>query len=239
MSNPHFGTSWQLAFGHFHRPDFSKRELVGFVKFFADKNPWASRNLGALLMKLGEAVRHFKVVTQLVPDDQMAWLGLGDACRLSGNSADARTAYRKAIAINPHGDLAEKARAGSNAMAQAGFENTKQVVLRQDALHYSLAALQRYATMPPASVQNLALEIAMLGRDGFDVHNPNSRYRVRGLDGEFSGMAITCYLYAAMQAIAPGTDKGARVARWLATLKASVKFVPLGWGEYRALKLAR
>lgn len=37
VSNPHFGTSWQLAFGHFHRPDFSKRELVGFVKSFAEK----------------------------------------------------------------------------------------------------------------------------------------------------------------------------------------------------------
>lgn len=37
VSNPHIGTSWQLAFGHFHRPDFSKRELVDFVKSFAEK----------------------------------------------------------------------------------------------------------------------------------------------------------------------------------------------------------
>ena len=37
VSNPHIGTSWQLAFGNFHRPDFSKRELVDFVKSFAEK----------------------------------------------------------------------------------------------------------------------------------------------------------------------------------------------------------
>ena len=37
VSNPHLGTSWQLAFGHFHRPDFSKRELVECVKSFAEK----------------------------------------------------------------------------------------------------------------------------------------------------------------------------------------------------------
>jgi hypothetical protein len=37
VSNPHIGTSWQLAFGQFHRPDFSKRELVDFVKSFAEK----------------------------------------------------------------------------------------------------------------------------------------------------------------------------------------------------------
>jgi hypothetical protein len=38
VSNPKIGTSWQLAFGYFHRPDFSKRELVDFVKAYADKN---------------------------------------------------------------------------------------------------------------------------------------------------------------------------------------------------------
>ncbi len=38
VSNPAIGTSWQLAFGHFHRPDFSKRELVDFVKAHAEKN---------------------------------------------------------------------------------------------------------------------------------------------------------------------------------------------------------
>ncbi len=38
VSNPGIGTSWQLAFGHFHRPDFSKRELVDFVKAYADKH---------------------------------------------------------------------------------------------------------------------------------------------------------------------------------------------------------
>ncbi len=37
ISNPSIGTSWQLAFGHFHKPDFSKRELVDFVKSFAEK----------------------------------------------------------------------------------------------------------------------------------------------------------------------------------------------------------
>jgi hypothetical protein len=37
VSNPNFGTSWQLAFGHFSRPDFSKVELVAFVKAFAER----------------------------------------------------------------------------------------------------------------------------------------------------------------------------------------------------------
>ena len=82
----------------------------------------------------GEAVRYFKAVTQLVPDDQMAWLGLGDACRLSGNSANARTAYRKGNRHQPAWRLGRESAGRSNAMAQAGFETAKQVVLRQDQL---------------------------------------------------------------------------------------------------------
>lgn len=37
VSNPAVQTSWQMIFGHFHRPDFSKRELVDFVKSFVEK----------------------------------------------------------------------------------------------------------------------------------------------------------------------------------------------------------
>ena len=56
--------------------------------------------------------------------------------------------------------------------------------------------------------QKLSLELAMAGRDGFAVHNPDSRYRVKGLEGEFSGLAMVCFLYVAMQRMAPGTDIG-------------------------------
>ncbi len=30
----------------------------------------------------------------------------------------------------------------------------------------------------------------MLGRNGFEVHNPQSRYRLKSLEGEFSGLAL-------------------------------------------------
>ena len=48
----------------------------------------------------------------------------------------------------------------------------------------------------------------MAGRNGFAVHDPNSRYRVKGLEGEFSGLAMVCFLYVAMQRMAPGSDIG-------------------------------
>lgn len=175
------------------------------------KNPWAHRNLGALRLRTGhatEAIPHFQAATQLLPNDQIAWLGLADACRVAGRVQESEDAYATAIRISPHNDLAEKARAGSNLLAQSGFERVRQVIPRQDAAHYCLDALRRFAKLSSGELQKLSLELAMAGRNGFAVHNPNSRYRVKGLDGEFSGLAMVCFLYVAMQRMAPGTDIG-------------------------------
>lgn len=86
------------------------------------KNPWANRNLGGLLLQAGhaeESINYYETATRLLPDDQIAWLGLADACRLAKRTKDAEAAYRRAVELNPHSDLAEQARAGSNALAQA------------------------------------------------------------------------------------------------------------------------
>jgi tetratricopeptide (TPR) repeat protein len=174
-------------------------------------NPWAHRNLGAMLLqteKTAEAIPHFQAATRLQPSDQIAWLGLADAHRLAGNTKDAEQSYATAIEINPHSEFTDKARTGSNLLAQSGFDRVRQVIPRQDAVHYCLDALKHFAGLSPSELQKLSLELAMAGRDGFAVHNPDSRYRVKGLDGEHSGLAMVCFLYVAMQRMAPGTDLG-------------------------------
>jgi Flp pilus assembly protein TadD len=176
-----------------------------------DKNPWAHRNLGAMLLQAkqtAEAIPHYQTATRLLPKDQVAWLGLADACRLAGRTQEAQDAYVTAVQINPHNALADKARAGSNLLAQSGFDQVRKVIPRQDAVHYCLDALKRFASLSPGELQKLSLELALAGRDGFAVHDPESRYRVKGLDGERSGLAMVCFLYVAMQRMAPGTDLG-------------------------------
>ena len=199
-----------VALGRMGRHD----EVVGVLRAAVkqdESNPWAHRNLGTMLLqtqKTTEAIPHFRAATQLLPEDQLAWLGLADALRLAGNTREAEIAYRTAIDINPHSELADKARAGSNLLAQSGFDRVRQVIPRQDAVHYCLDALKNFAGLSPSELQKLSLELAMAGREGFAVHNPDSRYRVKGLDGEHSGLAMVCFLYVAMQRMAPGTDLG-------------------------------
>lgn len=199
-----------VALGRMGRCDEAVDLLRAAVKQDG-KNPWAHRNLGAMLLQTeqaAEAIPHYQAATQLLPNDQIAWLGLADACRLAGRTAEAQDAYATAVKISPHSELADQARAGSNLLAQSGFDRVRQVVPRQDAVHYCLDALQRFAKLSPGELQKLSLELAMAGRNGFAVHDPNSRYRVKGLEGEFSGLAMTCFLYVAMQRVAPGTDIG-------------------------------
>jgi len=38
VSNPHVATTWQLVFSDFHRPDFSKRELISFLVSVVEKH---------------------------------------------------------------------------------------------------------------------------------------------------------------------------------------------------------
>jgi uncharacterized membrane protein len=92
------------------------------------------------------------------------------------------------------------------------FEGTRQIAPRQDAVKYCLEAMRRFESMTPEVLKRVMLELGMAGRDGFAVHNPDSRYRIKGLDGEFSGLAMVCMLYVAMQRMAPGTGFGVDVS---------------------------
>lgn len=88
-------------------------------------NPWAHRNLGIAYLKLGEypeeAVEHLQNAVERQPADQGAWLALGDAYAISDRRKLAEQAYRWAIEIHPHNDLAEVAHKASTKLAQASL----------------------------------------------------------------------------------------------------------------------
>ena len=186
-------------------------QLLGAAVGKAPGDLSARRSLGEALLKqdkAAEALPHLLAATQLGPDDQLAWFGLAEAHRLLGQGAEAQPAYVKAVELNPANDVAEQARRGSNRLADSGFQRGRAAGLRIDAVQYCLAALKHFATLSPADQKKLTLEISVLGRSGFAVHNPQSRYRLKGLEGEFSGLAMVCWLYVGMQTMNPGADIG-------------------------------
>lgn len=77
------------------------------------------------------------------------------------------------------------------------------------AVWFLLDALQRYARLADEDVRTIALEAALLGREGLDYASPDKNYTLRALPGEaFSGLELMCLMHAGFKRLAPGEDTG-------------------------------
>ena len=190
------------------------------------ENPWARRNYGVNLLKLGrheQAAEQLLQAVMLQPDDQPVWVALGDALRLVGKARDSERAYSRAIALNPHNDFAEAARQGSTQLAQASFEKKTGGSIRPEAVQCCVASLKEFSSMSNEQVQAIVFEIALLGRSGFDVKNPEKKYRLKSKAGEFTGLQLVCSMYVGFQRISPGADVGFDLSREYEAAKAQVQ----------------
>jgi tetratricopeptide (TPR) repeat protein len=173
-------------------------------------NLWARRNLGAGLMqaeRFNEAIEHLRRATELAPTDQAAWYGLAQALQFSGDTTEADKAYIKVIGMDEFSEIAELARNARSKIAEKAFHNATDSP-RMDAVMYCLSALQQFEKLPIEQVRNIGMEIAFLGTRGIDVNNPNSRYTIKSLPGEFSGLHLLSLQYVAFKKIAPDQNIG-------------------------------
>jgi len=174
-------------------------------------NPWAHRNLGAGLMRLKrfpEAVKHLRIATELSSQDQQAWYGYGQALEAMNNVEEADPAYVRTIEIDEYSKIAELARTARSSIAKRTFRENAAGVIRMDAVMYCLGALEKFDSMSTDQVQKIGFEIAIVGTRGIDVNNPNSRYTLKSLPGQFSGLHLLSLQYVAFKKIAPDQNIG-------------------------------
>ena len=70
-------------------------------------------------------------------------------------------------------------------------------------------ALQRFENMDGGQVQQIAFEIALLGRSGLDYASPEKRYTLRSLpDDRLSGLHLMCLMYVGFKRVDPAVDVG-------------------------------
>jgi hypothetical protein len=77
--------------------------------------------------------------------------------------------------------------------------------------------------MSEEQVQAMAFEIAVLGRNGFDMKSAEKKYRLKSKAGEFTGLQLVCYMYAGFQRISPGADVGFDLSQEYRAAKALVE----------------
>lgn len=186
----------------------------------------AKRNLAAVLMRGGkpqEALAYFRQATSLAPSDPGALLGLAQCLEELGGKAhlaEAATTYRavrQRFADHPVSEMAE------TALTRMSHETMRANVgggLRMDAVMYMQWALTRFANMSQIELGRLTMEIAMLGRDGLKVNDPAKQYRLKGLEGEFSGLELLSYMHVGVRMLDPAAETGTGLDREYDTAKA-------------------
>lgn len=183
------------------------------------KNGYAQRNLGALLMKLGridEAEGHLRAAYQIMPQDQASAYGLAQCLGKSGNAeklADADELYVEAVRLDQVPQITELARQARSRLAHQSFSDAAAGGLRMDAVMYCLSALQKFSEMDAEEVQNVAFEIAMLGRSGLDTNDSSPKYTLRSLSGNYTGLQLVSMMFVGFKKIDPSLDVGFDLSR--------------------------
>jgi len=169
------------------------------------ENVYALKNIGALYNRRGEAdqaIACFKKADTLMPDLPDVKLGLGQAYELK-EMHDKATAYYMQLKKSYAADIIlEKAIAGLNrvAVAQlkaAGHGN------KMDAIMHCLSAIELFSKMGSEMVKKIAFEVGLLGTGGLSINDPEKKYTLKSIDGEFSGMQLLCFMFVGFKIIDP------------------------------------
>jgi hypothetical protein len=124
------------------------------------------------------------------------------------------------IEEHPKSPMVEQAEKARTAFAHRRLKSSSVGGFRPDVMMYISGALQTLKKMGPQKRQAIALEIAMLGRSGLDINDPDDKYTLSALPGKFSGLHLLAIMYTAFRQIDPKMDTGVDFA---AEYKAAVE----------------
>jgi tetratricopeptide (TPR) repeat protein len=173
-------------------------------------NGYALRNLAAVLGEESprDALPFFVKATDLLPDDPNSHLGLSQCLLALGKDELADAALKRTIEIDPYGPLAEMARSLRTKLSEKFMREDSGASTHGKAVDACLQALRIFEAGDAAKIQTIAFEVAMLGRSGLDINDPEQKYQLKTLPGQFSGLQLVALMYVGFRRIAPGLDAG-------------------------------
>ena len=214
--DPGHAHAWVGIGNAYHRMRKSEPALEAFEKAVeADPNDgYTRRNLGGMLIgfkRVDEAVVHLRKALALLPDDPQAIFGLATALEQVNTEAadeEADALYLRFITEHPNSPMVEQAEKARTAFAHKRLKSSAVGGFRPDVMMYVAGALQTFKKVGAQKRQAIALEIAMLGRSGLDINDPDDKYTLKALPGKFSGLHLLAIMYAAFRQIDPTMDTG-------------------------------
>jgi tetratricopeptide (TPR) repeat protein len=172
-------------------------------------NRWALRNLAASLMKQGRYEDALPVIAKCIsvaPTEIAMMVAYGDCLDELGRGDESLAHYRAAIETGGPEHILDLAKSRLTKKSADGLRGSGEI--RTDVLEYMQQALEQFKSMSLSQIQGLALEIAMLGNQGMNIHKSDRMYQLKALPGEYPALQLISMMYAAFQQFAPGTDVG-------------------------------
>ncbi len=230
--DPGHAHAWVGIGTAYHRMRKPELALEAFEKAVeADPNDgYTRRNLGGMLIgfkRIDKAVMHLRKALELLPDDPQAIFGLATALEQAGTAAadeEADALHLRFINEHPNSPMVEQAEKARTAFAHKRLKSSAVGGFRPDVMMYIADALKLFKKLGTQKRQVIALEIAMLGRSGLDINDPDEKYSLKSLPGKFSGLHLLAIMYTAFQQIDPTMDTGADFgAEYQAALEMQLK----------------
>ena len=200
------------ALGFSYARDEQTEKAVRVLEKARSKEPenlFVLKNLGSIYGSAGrvdEAIDCFELAQEQQPNSPDILYGLAYAYEQQGQITEADELYQRIIEIGRPREFVDLAKEGRT---RIGVDALKEEGLRPDAVFYCLAALEKYSEMSQSEVREIAFEIGLLGQRGLDIHNPEKKYQLESMEGEFTGLQLLCYMYVGFQIIDPSVDVGA------------------------------
>ena len=172
------------------------------------ENSYALRNLGGLLAKKGDFDESVDLlINSLIkhPDDMRTTYGLGLAYFHTKQLQEADIQFKTVIKNSDESVLIEQAKDFRRKIAEL---NLKSDGFRMDAMFYCLGALNYFNGKTVQEIQKVAFEIGIKGQSGLDVNNPDTKYTLNTMKGEFTGLQLVCYMFVGFKSFAPEQDVG-------------------------------
>ena len=215
--NPENAEAWNaLGIAHLRNQqvDNAKRALRQSYKLDPE-NGHTLRNLGGLLANENplEALPLLEKAAEMLPDDQQAQYGYALCLLENDHPRKADTVFIKAIEIAPYSELSEMCRTQRTEIAQQTMRDKAPDGLRMDAVMYCLSALKKFKKLGPEKTMAVTTEIALLGRSGLDINEPEKKYTLESLGGEFTGLQLVSYMYVGLKIFDPNQDAGIDLAK--------------------------
>jgi tetratricopeptide (TPR) repeat protein len=187
-----------LAVAHSRNGDFVTAKRCYKQSLDVDpENGYSLRNFGSLLVieNPAAALPLLEKAAKLLPDDQQAQYEYARCLVENGKHGQADGILERAIQISPYSVISELCREEQRKIAETILRENVRGGLEMDVVSYCLEALEKFEELGPKKTMTTTAEIALLGTRGLKINNPDIKYTLRSLSGEFTGLQLVSYMY--------------------------------------------